>query len=55
MTTEKPAQKRIVVAEAARKLGVSRHHLYCVLNGQRQSARLLAKIQKLFPSLLTQN
>jgi hypothetical protein len=55
MNTTKPAPRFPGINRAARKLGVTRQHLYFVLTGQRQSARLLAKVQEQFPTLIEQN
>ena len=40
-------RKGYTQAEAAERLGVSRAHLNRVLNGERQSAALMAKIEAL--------
>jgi hypothetical protein len=46
----KPAKRRVLFAGLladARELGVNRNHLYLVLSGRRQSARLLTEYHKL--------
>lgn len=40
-------KSRLTVTEAARRLGVTRVHLSYVLNGHRQSRRLLRRYQEL--------
>lgn len=46
------AVRFVGIGVAAKALKVTDHHLRLVLNGERTSLRLMARVRKMFPALL---